>query len=75
MPPRINQQTKPVVMKSNSVAINKENNQKATVRSDSRGPVESKRTLIPTGDEIEGQDIEQKLNRLQDLLKMAKGSV
>jgi hypothetical protein len=55
--------------------MNKENNAKTRVRNDSRGPVETKRTIIPSGEEIEGQDIDQKLNRLQDLLRMAKGNV
>jgi hypothetical protein len=75
MPPRIKHQTKPVSVNISSVTMNKENNAKTRVRNDSRGPVETKRTVIPSGEEIEGQDIDQKLNRLQDLLRMAKGSV
>jgi hypothetical protein len=54
MPPRIKPQTKPVTINVTSVAMNKENNTITKIRDDSRGPVENKRTIIPTGDEIEG---------------------
>lgn len=81
MPPRVRQvATKPLSKnetrpETRHESVNKENT-KAGVRANSRGPVEqAKRPIIPTGEDIDGQDIEQKLNRLQDLLKMAKGSV
>jgi len=66
---------KPTAVKTESVTVNKANAKGANSRANSRGKPEVKRTILPSGDEIEEQDIEQKLNRLTDLLKMAKGSV
>jgi hypothetical protein len=66
MPPRI---AKPIAArpaKPESV-LNKENTKITKTKT------EAKRTMIP--DDIEEQDIDAKLNRLTDLLKMAKGSV
>ena len=56
--------------------MNKENSKAsiAQVRNNSRGPVENKRPIIPTGDDLDAQDIDAKLNRLQNLLKMAKST-
>ena len=82
MPPRVRQPagtitsqaaSKPAV-RSDPVAVNKEN-ARVGQRVNSRGPVESKKTFIPSEEDIEEKNIDAKLNRLQDLLKMAKGSV